>query len=70
MRCETCQGTGRVPRHPPELRAYGGAWLTEEKPCPECGGCGVSHCCDGLTACNDVLEPADPAVAAMLSIVT
>ena len=20
-------------------------------PCPECGGCGIAHCCDGLVEC-------------------
>jgi hypothetical protein len=20
-------------------------------PCPECGGCGIGHCCDGLVEC-------------------
>jgi hypothetical protein len=20
-------------------------------PCPECGGCGIGHCCDGLIEC-------------------
>ena len=24
------------------------------EPCPDCGGTMVAHCCDGLTACNDV----------------
>jgi len=24
------------------------------QPCLECGGCGHSHCCDGLTACGEV----------------
>jgi hypothetical protein len=23
-------------------------------PCVECGGCGFSHCCDGLQACGEV----------------
>jgi hypothetical protein len=26
------------------------------EPCPECGGTQVAHCCDGLTACNDLPE--------------
>ena len=21
-------------------------------PCPECGGCGIAHCCDGLVECS------------------
>jgi hypothetical protein len=40
MRCETCQGCG-------------GVWGSEKLvglviPCPDCGGCGIGHCCDGL----------------------
>lgn len=23
-------------------------------PCPECGGCGIAHCCDGLVECPPV----------------
>ena len=51
MRCETCQGVGRVTydQHPePKPEPFGCAF-----PCPDCGGSGISHCCDGLTACND-----------------
>lgn len=31
MRCETCRGTGGPP------------WA----PCPDCGGGGIAHCCEG-----------------------
>lgn len=53
MRCETCQGTGSI-RHDWSEWLWGtqGALL----PCPDCGGCAVSHCCEGLTACNDPVE--------------
>lgn len=39
MRCEACHGTGTPDR--------------SGTPCDDCGGSGVGHCCDGLTACND-----------------
>jgi hypothetical protein len=50
MRCNFCDGSGMRPQ---------GAVLL---PCPECGGCGVAHCCDGIQACCEVegdvrLEP-------------
>ena len=55
MRCETCQGQGKVTydKHPePKPTQFGSVFL-----CPDCGGSGVSHCCDGLTACNDPPRP-------------
>jgi hypothetical protein len=50
MRCETCHGLGVVMN--PERATNPAAMPTI--PCPD-DGCigGVSHCCDGLTACND-----------------
>ena len=42
MRCNLCNGSGMRP-------SPGGL-----APCPECGGCGVAHCCDGLVACGEV----------------
>ena len=42
MRCILCDGSGLRP-------APGGG-----VPCPECGGCGVAHCCDGLVACGEI----------------
>ena len=39
MRCERCQGLGWVI----ELGDMIGG-----KPCPECNGGGIAHCCDGL----------------------
>ncbi len=42
MRCNFCDGSG--------MRQQGGVIL----PCPECGGCGVAHCCDGIQACCEV----------------
>ena len=35
MRCNLCDGTGM--RHSPDGL----------HPCPECGGCGVTSCCEG-----------------------
>ena len=54
MICETCHGEGRVmrdslpvtgvmpgdPEHPPPGFSI---W----QPCPDCGGCGFAHCCEG-----------------------
>lgn len=42
MLCDTCHGSGMIPQRPapdqpPRL-----------VPCPDCGGTGVGHCCDGL----------------------
>lgn len=54
MRCETCQGIGKVTydQHPePKPQPFGSVF-----PCPECAGSGITHCCDGLTACNDIPE--------------
>ena len=42
MRCHLCEGSGMRPSP---------RGLT---PCPECGGCGVAHCCDGLVACGEI----------------
>ena len=43
MICPTCHGKGYV-RSPyiPDL----GLWV--HSPCPDCGGCGIAHCCDGI----------------------
>lgn len=44
MRCEECYGTGYdVVNQPHEDPFYHFA-------CPECGGTGIAHCCDGLQA--------------------
>ena len=43
MRCEACHGLG----------------YQRGEPCPDCGGCGVGHCCDGLQA-NEADEIAAP----------
>ena len=47
MICVECQGAGEVHYYSRDLQRYGGAWLTQMKPCPRCGGFGVVHCCEG-----------------------
>ena len=42
MICETCHGKGAIEERP----APGQPALLV--PCPDCGGCGIGHCCDGL----------------------
>jgi DnaJ-class molecular chaperone len=41
MICQTCHGNGYVAQFGEKL------WRLTWKPCPECGGCGETHCCDG-----------------------
>jgi DnaJ-class molecular chaperone len=57
MRCERCQGLGNLPIN----FTFGDYHATTLMPCPDCGGCGVAHCCDGLTAANETPEPEPPA---------
>jgi len=40
MMCEECHGTG--------FHRERGDWWCVELPCEECGGSGISYCCDGL----------------------
>ena len=44
MQCETCLGTGVVLR-----RLFTGAdpGRLVPRPCPECDGSGLAHCCEG-----------------------
>jgi hypothetical protein len=47
MLCETCRYSGRVGF----VRAGGHASADERAaliPCPDCGGSGIAHCCDGI----------------------
>ena len=55
MICETCRYNDV-----PGFIRNGAAF----EPCPDCGGTMVAHCCDGLTACNDPVEPSMDADAA------
>lgn len=57
MRCEKCHGNGKI---------YKPVYFWPEKEmghlpeiCEDCGGSGVSHCCEGDSACNDVEEKRD-----------
>jgi hypothetical protein len=40
-RCQACRGIGLV-----EMLVR--SWLLDVVPCPECGGSGWEHCCEGL----------------------
>jgi hypothetical protein len=56
MLCETCRFTGRpgfvrAPRKAPADDRADDRLI----PCPDCGGSGVAHCCDGICA-----QPAPP----------
>jgi len=54
MICNPCHGKGVVRRwHAP-------SGVDLPSPCPECGGCGISHCCDGdqPTVRDEVLRAA------------
>jgi hypothetical protein len=53
MLCETCRWSGRrgfvrAPRAA-ETDRDGGGMI----PCPDCGGTGIAHCCDGICAQPD-----------------
>ena len=60
MRCDACGGRGWILRPAPiktapELRGV----VMWKDPCDDCGGSGICHCCDGLTAANDT-PPGSP----------
>jgi DnaJ-class molecular chaperone len=44
MICETCKGDPVVAMSVDR----DGNTMPIAVPCPDCGGCGFSHCCDGL----------------------
>jgi hypothetical protein len=49
-KCQTCGGVG-LERIPPDLRLLIPEYRDYEfysNACPECGGSGLGHCCDGL----------------------
>jgi hypothetical protein len=56
MLCETCRLTGR----PGYIRSQK---QTKDRghepmiPCPDCGGSGIAHCCDGI--CEQPARPSD-----------
>jgi hypothetical protein len=50
MRCEKCQGEGFILRPPDQRGLDVSQRLQIIWPCPDCNGCGIGHCCDGLRA--------------------
>lgn len=50
MRCEYCHGGGKILVQLPRIKGYGGRGHkpVDLVPCPECGGSGKTHCCEGL----------------------
>lgn len=49
MRCETCQGSGKIEGAVrPGDQAPTNSLATASLPCPDCGGSGIAHCCEGL----------------------
>lgn len=40
MRCDNCQGSGKISTGNPAT-GYGHTWI-----CPDCHGSGVTYCCD------------------------
>jgi hypothetical protein len=50
MLCRTCHGHHWI------------IYQNQMQPCPECGGIGEVHCCDGLTAQREVCDLPPPAV--------
>lgn len=45
MRCDVCLGTGWKKALDDSVF---GAMFCWNKPCTECGGAGIIHCCEGL----------------------
>jgi hypothetical protein len=52
MRCETCKGKG-------EVFVDGWGHVVSRKfavlivPCPDCAGCGIMSCCDGMVEVDE-----------------
>ena len=59
MRCEKCQGAGKVKGI---ACLHTGQNIKVEMPCLECNGTGDGHCCDGLceqpgpSVCSEVSD--------------
>lgn len=64
MRCETCHGGRNIvnPALPISGRMLAFDFPGPPKliPCPDCGGTGFSHCCEGDRACPEP-DPGDAA---------
>ena len=63
MLCETCRLTGRpgFVRAPRAAPAHDADDADERLiPCPDCGGSGIAHCCDGLCEQAGVPDAAVP----------
>jgi hypothetical protein len=59
MICETCHGKGAIEERPgPDQPAL-------LVPCPDCGGYGIGHCCDGLAEQDLDGEAAEPGPTAI-----
>lgn len=60
MRCERCHGEGLIKveraiehtRYPFAAEGIEMVRYMDKEPCPDCGGTGIGHCCDGLVACG------------------
>lgn len=53
MRCERCNGKGRIDYIRLGFDYYdeaGAKMPVPSSPCPDCNGSGIGHCCDGLQA--------------------
>lgn len=49
MVCERCHGTGYPAPRYVEVEGEAPRLVRDAQlPCPDCGGCGRLHCCDGL----------------------
>lgn len=49
MKCERCQGRGRIVTAKGRWRTYDcDVEYEASEPCPDCNGSGQAHCCDGL----------------------
>ena len=62
MLCETCRHSGRTGFVRAGSRASSDDRVDEQSgliPCPDCGGTGIAHCCDGV--CEQPGLPGDAA---------
>jgi hypothetical protein len=60
MLCATCRWNER----PGFVRALPSAQAGDHYaliPCPDCGGHGIAHCCDGICEQPEIIGPNEPA---------